>query len=326
MGFMSMFRGGSAPKPSMTGSQRAKLDLGGERAASLMTAKPSAASVKVVANGGRPRPVKVTPKGKTTSYVATDQRGKQRRVVIDEDQSVYGETRNKESGALSYKHYGSMGAQSPIRTDQKRNGYGASKTGISYDSPEETLAGKLGAKGISVEREVNNGRGNAWYGKPGGYSYVKVTPKSPTPKESPSDPQHTRQGQIVARMSKAEKSKEKSPWAGADMSVAKRPAITLHGASTGHDSFDNAGGHKPKVQPISGAARTGEDSFDHGGSYSALRSGGQKSGVTPVSHANMWFHAGSPPPRAADPVKIEDPVVKVDAKKPPRKRKQSGKA
>lgn len=311
MGFMSMLRGGSAPKPSMTGSQRAKLDLGGERAASLMTAKPSAASVKVVANKGRSGPVKVTPKGKTTNYVATDQRGKQRRVVIDEDQNVYGEMRDKDTGSLSHKHYGSMGAQSPIRSVKYgESGYGASKTGVSYDSPEETLAGKLGAKGISVEREVNNGRGNAMLGKPGGQSYVKVTPKSATKASSPSDPQYTRQGQMVSRMSKPQPAKEKSPYAGVDMSAAKRPAITLHGASTGHDSFDSAGGYKPKVQPISGAARTGEDSFDHGGSYSALRSGsgGQKAkrdyGGPGLGALNLYNSNPAPPPQS-DSTKVK---------------------
>ena len=159
MGLMSMFRGTSRTKASPA---------------------PKAA------------PIKVKPKGKTTSYVATDKGGKQRRLVMDEDSNVYLEKRNTETGEANYRNYGSFHAQSPIKTSLKRDQpSGSSRTGMSYFTPEAHLTGALSSRGISLEREGYRKQGfdytkdKGFKSRPAGHTYTGMTPgrvASPSPK------------------------------------------------------------------------------------------------------------------------------------------------
>ena len=209
MGLMSMFRGRSAAKA---------------------TPAPKAAA-----------PVKVKPKGKTTSYVTTDTGGNQRRLVMDEDNDVYQEKSDSSTGKSSYENYGGMGPQSLIYPSSKK-GYESSRyashdtpgnkdfghTARTWNTPEEVLSSRLSSRGIKVEREAKDTRR-------GGSAHTYTTV----------EPNH-------------------------------RGAFSTRG-----DSFDFAGGHKPKVKPIPGAANTGWDSFDNAGGHAP------KSAVstpTPVKH------------------------------------------
>lgn len=176
-----------------------------------------------------PAPVKVKPKGKTTNYVATDKGGKQRRLVMDEDSNVYREKHDGATGESSYKSYGSMAPQSLIYPSAKK-GYESSRY-ASHDTPGNSNFGHT-ARTWNTREEVMASKLSS--------RGIKVEREA----------KDTRRGGSAHTYTTVEPN-HKGAWEGRG------------------DSFDFAGGHKPKVKPVPGAANTGWDSFDGAGQKSS---------------------------------------------------------